>query len=167
MGTRALVPVEEYLATEYEPDCDYVDGELVDRNVGEKDHSKVQTRLTALLFNQRGKLGIHVFTEQRVRIGPRRFRVPDICVVVGKEPEEQVFTAPPFLCIEVLSPEDRASRVQEKLDDYFAFGVQCVWVIDPRRRRAYIHSTSGVMEAKEGLETDDPKISVDLREIFE
>ena len=39
MKATALVPVEEYLRTTYRPDCDYVDGEVLERNVGEKDHS--------------------------------------------------------------------------------------------------------------------------------
>lgn len=41
-AVKQLVSVEEYLNTVYRPDCDYVDGELVDRNVGEKDHAKLQ-----------------------------------------------------------------------------------------------------------------------------
>ena len=32
MATRTLVSVEEYLATSYRPDCDYVDGKVVERN---------------------------------------------------------------------------------------------------------------------------------------
>ena len=36
MSTKAPVSVEEYLATTYDPDCDYVDGELLERNMGEK-----------------------------------------------------------------------------------------------------------------------------------
>jgi len=35
MSTRAPVSVEEYLATTYDPDCDYVDGEPLERNMGE------------------------------------------------------------------------------------------------------------------------------------
>ncbi len=35
MATGALVSVDEYLRTSYRPDCDYVDGILVERNVGE------------------------------------------------------------------------------------------------------------------------------------
>ena len=31
--------MEEYLATSYRPDCDYVDGEIEERNLGEKEHS--------------------------------------------------------------------------------------------------------------------------------
>ena len=45
MKAATLVPVEEYLRTTYHPDCDYVDGEVLERNVGERDHSKVQREL--------------------------------------------------------------------------------------------------------------------------
>ena len=45
MKTEALVPVEEYLRTTYHPDCDYVDGEVLERNLGERDHSEVQGEL--------------------------------------------------------------------------------------------------------------------------
>jgi hypothetical protein len=38
----ALVSVDEYLHTVYRPDYDYVDGELADRNVGEKNHADAQ-----------------------------------------------------------------------------------------------------------------------------
>ncbi len=35
MATKALIPVSEYLRTSYSPDCDYVDGEVQERNLGE------------------------------------------------------------------------------------------------------------------------------------
>ena len=47
MRTAALVSLEEYLATSYHPDCDYVDGMLTERNVGQKDHSKLQGEVFA------------------------------------------------------------------------------------------------------------------------
>jgi hypothetical protein len=50
MATETLIPVSEYLSTDYEPDCDYVDGLLEERNVGEKDHSKLQTMLARLFI---------------------------------------------------------------------------------------------------------------------
>ena len=31
MATRALIPVEVYLTSVYRPDCDYVDGEVLER----------------------------------------------------------------------------------------------------------------------------------------
>ena len=100
-ATRTLVSVEEYLHTDYEPDCDYVDGILVERNVGEKDHAKLQKRLL-LYFEERCKQwNIFAIQELRVQVARTRYRVPDICVVLGPEPDEQILTKPPFLCIEV------------------------------------------------------------------
>jgi Uma2 family endonuclease len=166
MDTRTLVPVEEYLSTEYEPDCDYVDGELIDRNVGEKSHSKTQRWFVAFFVNHGKALGVHVFPEQRIQVAPGRFRVPDVCVVVGPEPDEEIFTTTPYLCIEILSPEDRASRVQHKLADYLAFGVPNIWVIDPWNRLAFVYTKTGMREVHEVLETENPKISIPLLEIF-
>ncbi len=52
-ATRALISVEEYLATSYRPDCDYVDGEVVERNLGEQDHSWLQAALGSYFFVRR------------------------------------------------------------------------------------------------------------------
>jgi len=50
MSTRALVPVEEYLRMSFEgPDPEYLDGELVERNLGDDSHSSTQARL-AIFF---------------------------------------------------------------------------------------------------------------------
>ena len=167
MATATLVSVEEYLSTSYDPDCDYVDGELEDRNLGEKDHGKLQIGLSSYLHVHRKRWGISAFTEQRVRVSATRYRVPDICVTVG-EPEEQVFAGPPFLCIEILSPEDRAGRIQRKIADYLKFGVRYIWVIDPRRRDAIVYTTSGTHVVEDGiLRTSDPDIAVPLSEVFD
>ena len=42
MGSATLISVAEYLTTAYSPDRDYVDGEVVERNLGELDHSSIQ-----------------------------------------------------------------------------------------------------------------------------
>ena len=39
------ISVDEYLHTLYRPDCDYVDGEIVERNIGEKSHGKLQVEI--------------------------------------------------------------------------------------------------------------------------
>jgi Uma2 family endonuclease len=48
-----------------------------------------------------------------------------------------VITHAPLLCVEILSPEDRIGRVEDKIEEYFRMGVRAVWVIDPRRRIGY------------------------------
>jgi Uma2 family endonuclease len=167
MSTRTLISVEEYLASSYEPDCDYVDGEVVERNVGEWDHSDLQLAIGSYLRQRQKKCGIRVVTEQRVQVKPGRFRVPDVCVVLG-EPGEQILTKPPFICIEILSRDDRLSRLEERIDDYLAMGVPYVWVLDPGTRRAYTATAAeGLREVKSGvLKTAPPLLEVPLDEIF-
>jgi Uma2 family endonuclease len=162
-----LVPVEEYLHNTYHPDCDYVDGVIAERNVGEKEHSKAQRDVLFYFHERRRTWGTFAIQEQRVQVSPSRYRVPDVCVVLGPEPDEQIFTAPPFLCIEILSPEDRQSRMQERIDDYLRFGVRYVWLIDPYQRRAWIYTQDEIREVRDGLlRTADPEWIVPLAEVL-
>lgn len=165
MATGTLISVEKYLSTVYEPECEYVEGEVVDRNVGELDHSAVQTIVTAILYNQRREAGIHVFTEVRVQVAARRFRVPDITVLT-KPGNGRIVREAPFLCIEILSPEDRAGRMQEKIDDYFSFGVRYVWVIDPRNRKGWVYTSEGRIEKTGVLTTQNPGLRLPLEDLF-
>ena len=171
-STTTLIPVEEYLRTDYSPDRDYVDGVVLERHVGEKDHNKLQKALLFYLGARERELGIFVIHEQRLQVTATRYRVPDFCVIAGSEPDKQVFDEPPLVCVEILSPEDRISRMQERIDDYLAFGVGYVWVIDPKTRRAWVHTPAGISEAKDGvLRTDKgtgaPEIVVPLAELFD
>jgi hypothetical protein len=50
MSTKALLPVEEYLRMSFEgPDPEYLDGELVERNLGGNSHSRTQINLGGIL----------------------------------------------------------------------------------------------------------------------
>ncbi len=161
------VSVEEYLHTEYELDCDYVDGEVIERNGGERDHSVLQREVIYYFRSRRREWKTHVFVEQRVQISKTRFRVPDICVYVGENPRDQIFRTPPFICIEILSPEDRVARTQARIDDYLQFGVPYVWVINPANRRVWTYTAEGSREIKDGiLRAENPSLTVDLAEVF-
>jgi Uma2 family endonuclease len=168
MPSRTLVSVDEYLRTSYDPDCDYVDGAIVERNVGELDHSELQGEIYAYFRSLGRKRNIRPYIEQHVQVGSSRFRIPDICVIHGGRPTEQIFTKPPFIAIEILSKDDRMSDMQERIDDYLKFGVSYVWVIDPRAHRAWVYTKDGSHEAKDGmLRTEDPEIELPLPEIFQ
>jgi hypothetical protein len=79
--SAALVSVEEYLSSSYESDCDYVDGVLEERNWGDWDHSRLQLALSKYLGIRERQWNVWVLLEQRIRIGPTRFRVSDVCVI--------------------------------------------------------------------------------------
>jgi Uma2 family endonuclease len=135
--------------------------------VGQKDHSKLQGEIFAWFRDRRRALRIAVFPEQRLQVSPTRCRVPDICVVHLPEPEEQVFTQPPCICIEILSPEDRFPKLQDRLDDYLAMGVPNLWVIDPASRRGWRITTEGHFEALDHcLRTPDGQVSLPISDLF-
>jgi Uma2 family endonuclease len=164
--TKALVSVEEYLNTSYDPDCDFVDGELVERNVGEFDHASLQTQIVIYL-NRYRKAGWFGIVEQRVQVARTRFRVPDVCVMRIEKPMPQIFRTPPVIAVEILSPEDRLSTMQKRIDDYLNFGIPNVWVIDPQERRAFIYTREGSVESTDLiLRARDCEIVLDLNEVF-
>lgn len=165
MPVATQVPLEEYLQTIYEPDCEYLDGELVERNMGETDHGSLQNLIGSWLTQRPKQFGIQVASETRVQTKPRHFRVPDIVVTVGKL-KSRILREPPFLCIEILSPEDRASRIRVKIDEYLAFGVRYVWLIDPEERRAWSLTSEGRQDATDVLSTTNPDIQLSLSDLF-
>jgi Uma2 family endonuclease len=163
-----LVSVEEYLNTSYRPDCDYVDGVLVERNVGEYEHGRLQILLGSFFVTVEKALGVHAVTETRVQVRPTRFRIPDLCVLKGGRPPGSIIREPPFLCIEVLSPKDTLGQLQEGIDDYLAMGVPFVWVINPITRDCYIYTRDGIERSREGmLKTSDPEIVVRLADLLD
>jgi Uma2 family endonuclease len=166
MPARTLISVEEYLASSYEPDCDYVDGHIEERNLGERPHSRLQGRLLVALSGQ-ASAGTEILPEVRVQVKPSRFRVPDICIAVD-DSDEPILTKPPFLCVEVLSPEDRVSRIETRIQDYLKMGVPYVWVLDPETKQAYVATAAdGLREVKTGvLATVNPVFEVRLAEVF-
>ncbi len=165
MATATLISLEEYLRTSYEVDCDYVDGVIEERNVGDRKHSTLQTVLIAYLFSRAKKWNVYVHTELRIRVSPTKVRIPDVCLIPRENPVESVPTRPPLVCIEVLSPEDRWSRVEKRIEDFLAMGVQHVWVFDPEERQVFDCTSSGRrLVTEETLEA--PPISINLPELF-
>ena len=170
MGTTALVSVEEYLRTSYtDGDREYLDGLVVERNVGETWHSRVQGLIGAWLMVHYPQFWSG--PECRVRISSSRYRIPDITVVTGKRPAKYghgPLMTPPFLVIEVLSPDDRPGDMQKKIADYRACGVSYIWVADPIAGTGEIYTATGNYAASDGvLRTENPVIEVPLAALLE
>ena len=168
MVASTLVSLEEYLRTTYRPDCDYVDGAVLERNVGQRDHAYLQSRIPIWFWKNRQTLRLVALTEQRMQVAPGRFRVPDVCVVGIPMPNESVFTSPPCIVIEVLSPDDSFASLQTKLDDYLDMGVPNVWVMDPATRRPWQVTKQGHFEALDGmLRSTDSAVALPVSELFD
>jgi Uma2 family endonuclease len=169
MSTKVLMDVSEYLHTSFEgPDCEYVDGEIVERNTGEIPHGDVLTNLISLLRQMRKRLGIRVIAEIRIQISARRYRVPDIAVWRNDDIGTSIPAVPPFLIVEVLSPEDRMVRMLPKIQEYLSIGVEWIWIVDPQEQRALLYSQKNPAGAVcDILIAENPSIEIPLTAAFD
>jgi Uma2 family endonuclease len=151
MGATTLVSVQEYLKTSYRPDVDYIDGELLERNMGEWSHGRMQLFLGGVFERHEQDWRLIATPEQRVQVKPERFRVPDICVTRLEDAGQQIVRTPPVLCVEILSSEDTLTRLKPRIDDYAAMGVANIWVVDPWKREAYYASAAGYAPVMDGV----------------
>ena len=165
MSTAALIPVEEYLATTYRPDCDYVDGKVEERNLGEFEHATIQAEIVYWFRQHAGEWNIRVLPEQRLQVSATRFRVPDVMVLERNQPVEKVFIAAPLLIVEILSPKDTINSMRDRIHDYLTMGVQHIWLLDPITREAFRCTANGFEKAAE-LAISGTPLTLPLPEIF-
>lgn len=157
--------VEEYLNTTYEPDMAYVDGVLVDRNEGELQHSLVQGNV---IFALRERYpGVKILPGVTTRVTETRYRLPDVAVTLSV-PEGRFITEAPYVAIEILSDEDRASRFLEKLQDYAAMGVPNIWVFELGLKQMFVYHAKSLNQVEgDTISTGEPRIELTRDEIFQ
>src|SRR5450432_594502 len=159
MSVETLIPLDEYLSTSYRPDVEYVDGVLVERNVGDWVHSLVQRNLIVGL--SRKYPGVFAVPELRSQTRATRFRLPDVCVLLAP-PKTKYLVDAAFLAIEVLSEDDRMTKTMERLEEFDRKGVPNIWVIDPRLRTVSVYSGGALNENRGALiaTTGEPRLEL-------
>jgi Uma2 family endonuclease len=166
MGATTLISIEEYLNTSCRPDCDFVDGLVVERTVGKKKHAYAQAEIAAWFGIRRETLGLPALTEMRSKVAPGKVRIPDVAVCELPLSEEELLTSPPYLFVEVMSPEDTVSSLQERLDEYIQFGVANIWVIDPWKHRGWEISREGWRAQNDAMHTLDGRVTMPLADVL-
>jgi len=161
-----LISEEQYLHTSYRPDCNFVDGVVLERNSGQFDHSFLQPLLTSPFWNNRKNWGVLGLVEQRLRVRRGKYRVPDVLAVpLDYDRSQKVAAIAPLLCIEILSPEDTMPRILERCADYHALGVPETWIFDPETKQAFIARDLTVKQVTADL-LRCGKIEFNLDELF-
>ena len=159
--------VDEYLSMKFEHDCEYIDGVIRERALGDFEHCFLQGFFCSIFFNHRSEWGIVSLPEQHIRITPSRYLIPDVTVVKAGLPREPRLTKPPLLVIEIQSPTDTLREVFLKSRDYLGFGITNIWVIDPKTRKAYYAKPDGLEDVTDGwLAVPETPIRVSLDELF-
>lgn len=163
MATKTLVSLDEYLATSYEPDVEYVHGELVERIYGTKDHSKTSLHLMTAFEAFEKRLGWFAIYGVQCQLSGDLIRIPDVAVW-ETEPDAQVPDTAPLIAIEVLSPEDRMSRVREECEEYRKWGVAHIWIADPQSKVIYVYD--GGFRQVEEFSIPEFNVSISASQIF-
>jgi Uma2 family endonuclease len=149
-----------------ERDSSFSDSDVEERPGRERDNGHLLVALVCWFYQRRKELGVEVFMSQDVQVSATRRHTVDLCVTIGV-PDEQIFTAPPRLCIEIVSHFVPMWRVLRKIADYIDFGVPCVWLIDPFRRTAILYTATEFDSSADGiLRTQNPDIALPLAELF-
>lgn len=121
------------------PAYEYWHGAAVQKSMPTLLHGIVQFILMTLLKRD----GWRTASEVRLKVVPEAEPVPDVIAVHGKFKGSYPSSAPE-LCVEIMSPDDRLSKVIEKAKAYLSWGSQFVWIIDPEKRTAWtLSSESG------------------------
>jgi Uma2 family endonuclease len=161
MAAGALLSAEQYLATHFgEREPEFVRGELVNRPMPTWLHGRIQHLLSVRLHGV-GFCG----TEVRMRLAADVFRIPDVAVFVGSPPAEQVPSSPPLVVIEITSPDDRHQELLEKLEEYRAWGVAHIWVVEPELKTLYVYAAGSLSKVSE-FELRDLDFRVSGQELF-
>ena len=174
---------EEYLLLPEDEPYELVRGELRPVTFGSTTHARIARNAFLLLhaFVASHRLGECFPDNTGFRLTPGgakrgTVRSPDAAYVraerVPSLPESGWIPGAPDLAVEVLSPSDTASELQEKLDEYFAAGCAVVWVVDPRRRTVEVHAPDApVRRLREGDALDGAPVLPEFRcavaELFE
>jgi Uma2 family endonuclease len=148
VATQIQYTPEDLLAMPDGKSYELVDGQLVERKLG-MESSWVATRLLSRLerFCEEHGLGWTFQSDNGYQCFPHEpalVRKPDVSFVrFGRFPGGVLpkgwAKIPPDLVVEVLSPNETAYELDDKLEDYERVGVPLIWVINPESRTAKIY----------------------------
>ncbi len=136
----ALISLDEYLHTNYEPDVGFVDGLLAGRNTGTRVHGMLHLIAGSFFLPLRRSHGLRAMTECRLLLNAsnNRHRIPDVMVIEEPYLKGTVITDIPAIVIEIKSPDDILDEVIDKCLEYADLGICNIVVLAPDNRRAYI-----------------------------
>lgn len=167
-----LVTPEEYIARFIEgnekPICEYTDGILLPKSMGNKKHSQVQANITKLIGNRYDDL-LNPLPELTTRLRDTQFCVPNLAIEELAKPIQGCYPGPNnpvLLCVEIVSSPDRVGKLFGKCEEYHKWGVPYCWVIDPERRLSWEYFPDDVEPRKVEETLTAGLISLSLEDVF-
>lgn len=158
-----------------------IEGELIVMPPPGNRHGLIVGVILGVLFNylKQNQLGVVVSETGFYTRGTRyTVRGPDVGFIRNEDiPEDGLpdgYSAiVPALVVEVISPNDTASEVEDKTQEWLRYGVQVVWNVYPKNERIYIYKqgeqSPTVLTAEDTLMGGDvlPQFEIAVSEIFQ
>lgn len=138
---KTKMTLEEFLESDLEG-YEYLNGELIPLAPTSVEHGYISVNLSSLLhlYVRENQLG-RVLSETGFRVG-ERVLIPDIAIILTDRLPDDLTKAspvPPDLAVEVVSPTDASSNIEEKAFAYLEAGTKLVWVLKPRSKTVTIY----------------------------
>lgn len=139
--------LEEFLKLpETEPASEYIDGQMIQKPMPQGEHSVIQGELIIVINALvKPKKVARTFPELRCTFGGLSI-VPDVAVFTwGRIPRKEncgianVFSAAPDWIIEILSPDQSATKVTKKILHSLRHETQMGWLIDPDEQTIFVY----------------------------
>ncbi len=127
-----------------------VDGELKKMSPTGHNHGRITMRLSVPLgqYVQENSLGEIYAAETgfKLKSNPDTVRAPDLSFINQKRLDEVTETegywlGAPDLAVEVLSPNDTVSEVEQKVGESLEAGANSVWVVSPKMRTVTVYKS--------------------------
>jgi Uma2 family endonuclease len=159
-----------------------IDGQLVEREPMGQKADAVAARLLGWVihFVEEHDLGLINGAQGSYQIfpdAPKKVRIPDVSFtrrdrLSPEGPAEGHARVAPDLAVEVISPNDTATELDEKVEDFLAAGVPLIWVLNPETRTIQIHRGNGTdarLRPGDTLDGEDilPGFRCDVGKLFE
>ena len=143
VATKTQITAEQYLRMTFEHDAEFVRGEIVERAMPDYIHGRLQALILSRFEASRPVHGLRACSEVRMQIEADVYRIPDVAVF-NNASQKPVPDTPPLIVIEILSKDDRHTDLMQKLDEYRAWGVANIWVVDPIAKRFSVYTELGL-----------------------
>jgi len=150
-----------------------VNGEVVEMAPAGGWHGGYEASLVYYL-KQKNKKKAHILCGEvgvLIKKEPLTIRGLDVAYISKeklKELPEGLIETPPDLVIEILSPSNTYTEIEEKVQELLDFGVERILLVDPRIRKAFLHK-KGIVKVYSFDEEFEllPELNIKLSEVLE